>query len=64
MFEDRNRKKRKICPTIPENKLKSMPYSTRLIIVDRVGFEPTTSARNWMIFIIQLKDRAIEKSIY
>jgi hypothetical protein len=33
------------CPTITENELKTVPYSTRLKEMDRVGlFEPTTSA--------------------
>jgi hypothetical protein len=33
-----------ICPPVIQNELNSMPYSTRLIKVDRVGFEPRTSA--------------------
>jgi hypothetical protein len=31
---------------IIKNKHKSIPYSTRWIKMDRVGFEPTTSATN------------------
>src|SRR5919202_341181 len=32
-----------ICPTTIKTNLKLMPYFTRLIILDRVGFDPTTS---------------------
>jgi hypothetical protein len=38
------------CPTITENELSLMPYSTRLIKMDRVGlFEPTTSAQGQVL---------------
>jgi hypothetical protein len=36
-----------------ENELNLIPYFTRLIIVDRVGFEPTTSAHNVLYFVVQ-----------
>jgi hypothetical protein len=35
---------RAVCPTITENEPKIIPYFTRVIEVDCVGFEPTTSA--------------------
>ena len=43
-----------ICPTIIQNKLKPIPYLTRLIKMGRVdGFEPTTAALysllNWRL---------------
>jgi hypothetical protein len=33
-----------ICPTLIKSELEIIPYLTRLIKMDRVGFEPTTSA--------------------
>jgi hypothetical protein len=47
-----------ICPTITLNKLNSMPYFTRLIKMDRVGFEPTTSAMPVLFYLrIGMKKR-------
>jgi hypothetical protein len=34
-------------PTLIQNELNSIPYSIRIKEVDRVGFEPTTSANNF-----------------
>jgi hypothetical protein len=39
----------KSCPTIVKIKPKPIPYSTRMIIVDQVGFEPTTSAQKQLL---------------
>jgi hypothetical protein len=34
----------RFCPPLTNNELHSMPYSTRMVKMDRVGVEPTTSA--------------------
>jgi hypothetical protein len=41
---------------LSKNKLNSIPYFTRMIIVDRVGVEPTTSAKSKLCrisFVVQ-----------
>jgi hypothetical protein len=35
---------REFCPRIINNEVDLMPYFPRLIKIDRMGFEPTTSA--------------------
>jgi hypothetical protein len=42
--EDYEDKEEAFCPPTIKIKLKTIPYFTRMIKVDRVGFEPTTSA--------------------
>src|SRR5918998_1004096 len=37
--------------TLTKNKLKTIPYLTRMIKVDRVGFEPTTSAIQHVFYL-------------
>jgi hypothetical protein len=43
-----------ICPTFVKIELKIIPYFTRLTEVDRVGFEPTTSADHQQLFLALL----------
>jgi hypothetical protein len=47
---------RAVCPTITENEPKIIPYFTRMIKVNYVGFEPTTSAA--FLDRVYLRDRS------
>jgi hypothetical protein len=48
--EDYEDKEEAFCPPTIKIKLKPIPYFTRLINVDRVGFEPTTSAMSRLVY--------------